>query len=391
VIQKQHKTKVTICVISGSYPPILDGVGEYTEKLLGALKTSLREAYIFLITSALNTVLHEENEDHVFRIIKKWNMKSLVVMLGIIRQKRPKIVHVQYPTIPYGRNVSINLFPFLVKCFFPYIKIISTIHEFSARTKLGKVRLLLDIALSDRIIIVDHNYQEAIGKYLPFKKKRMEFIPVGANILPQKEISPDKITDTRTSLGLKDSDIILCYFGIIRPGKGIGLLLEALNEVTAKNTNIKMFLIGRYYDSYYNDHVTKAVHNLNLQNKAMFTGPCDDKLISRYLGISDICILPFAEGVSTKRTTFMTAVQHKLPIITTRSETLPQGLVDYENVLLFKYGDRRALVNKIFELIENRKLRSKLSKNTERLSEMFSWENIARKTISVYYSVLAKG
>ncbi len=40
-----------VCMISGSYPPMKDGVGDYTQRLFSVLKRKFEEPNIFLITT----------------------------------------------------------------------------------------------------------------------------------------------------------------------------------------------------------------------------------------------------------------------------------------------------------------------------------------------------
>src|SRR5690606_8870341 len=101
-----------------------------------------------------------------------------------------------------------------------------------------------------------------------------------------------------------------------------------------------------------------------------------------------ICVLPFRDGVSTKRGSFMAAIHHGLPVITTRGPELPEGLVHRENVFLVDYGDEKALTDAILQLLRDEILRRRLAGGAKELANQFGWDNIAEQTVRVYQRVI---
>jgi len=75
---------------------------------------------------------------------------------------------------------------------------------------------------------------------------------------------------------------------------------------------------------------------------------------------------------------------HGLPLITTKSGKLPEGLKDRENVLTFYPDDINGLASAMTELIELPDLRERLKKNTKALLKQFSWENVAKEHLALY-------
>lgn len=188
-----------VCMVSGSYPPMDDGVAEYTQRLLHTIKQDFED--IRLITTASNG-LKREREDGVFDVVGKWSFRALPGIIGHIKARKPNIVHIQYPAHGYGRNLAANFIPMILRIISPKTRVISTIHEFSTRSLKGKSRLLISVIPSHKVIVVDQKYEKDIHRFWPFINGRLTYIPVGSNIpVPLK---PDEaaVSRLRISLGI---------------------------------------------------------------------------------------------------------------------------------------------------------------------------------------------
>ena len=101
-----------------------------------------------------------------------------------------------------------------------------------------------------------------------------------------------------------------------------------------------------------------------------------------YLHAADACVLPFDQGITLNRSSFAGAVAHRLPIITTKGDTLESPFVDGKNVLLCRPKDPEGLATAIESVICDRELRQRLSEGAlEMASKWFSWEKAIEQTI----------
>jgi glycosyltransferase involved in cell wall biosynthesis len=123
----------------------------------------------------------------------------------------------------------------------------------------------------------------------------------------------------------------------------------------------------------------------------MWTGYTPQEEVSANLLASDICVLPYRDGASFRRGSFMAALVHGLPIVTTvpnvqHSPSLP-SLQDGENVLLVPSDDAAALAEAIARLAEAPELRQRLGQGAKEMSKAFGWDRIAEKTLEVYHVI----
>src|SRR5690606_27656110 len=191
--------------------------------------------------------------------------RAVVRILRTLRVLQPDVVHIQYPTRGYGKRAEISFLPFLIRCAFPRVKIVSTIHEFTNRTVLGKVRLLIPIVFSHKAIIVEQQYARDIEQLVPGVARKLVYIPVGANISPEVERDEVDVNQLRKSLGVEENGALVSYFGVLRPGKGIPLLLESFAQLRAVCPGSKLLLLGHIDETYYAQSVRPLLDDERLR------------------------------------------------------------------------------------------------------------------------------
>jgi glycosyltransferase involved in cell wall biosynthesis len=257
------------------------------------------------------------------------------------------------------------------------LKVLFTIHEYSSFSFLGKIRILLSIIFSQRIIIPEKKNIIEIAKLSPSLKKRITYIPIGSNIRPKEGKSFYSLTD----------EIIIGYFGIIRPKKGIENLLESF--IYLNDERINLLIIGEIDErNRYHKKIKKLIDDYGLIERVKITGYCNEDEVRYHLLRTDLMVLPFPEGVSERRGTFLAAVTHGVPVITTKSNTIPEGLKDGENIKLIEPGSSKVLAEAIMELIRNDELRRSIGLNGLKWSQRFTWQKILESHISIYFSLI---
>lgn len=378
-----------VVLITGDYPPMRCGVGDYTSCLGEELSRLNAEVSIITTCDAgvIDVIKRASGNNKglsVLPIMRQWNFREGFFLIERIKSISPDIVHIQYPTRTYGWRVMVNLLPIFLRLFYNRGSVITTLHEFSIAHILRKISVMSLIFFSRKIIVPTVTEKRVITRTFPFLGSKIKVIPVGSNIKMYftKELSR---ISTRQKFGIDEDEFLLSYFGFINKSKGIELLLEAVKNILAHGYKTKLLIIGELAsDNKYHQAVKQLAEDLRITDKIIWSGFCKDEDASVYLGGSDLCVLPFTDGVSFRRGSFLAAITHCLPVVTTVGDELPDELKNRENVLLVKTGDVSGLTNAIGELLMSKELRHKLSKGAEDLASRFSWQMIALKTISVY-------
>jgi glycosyltransferase involved in cell wall biosynthesis len=115
-----------------------------------------------------------------------------------------------------------------------------------------------------------------------------------------------------------------------------------------------------------------------------WTGYTSPEEVSANLLAADVIVMPYRDGVSFRRTTFIAALCHGRPVVTTQPAIGLAELRDGENVLLVPPRDAAALAEAIARLADDSQLRARLSAGAEALGRQFDWATIARQTLELY-------
>jgi glycosyltransferase involved in cell wall biosynthesis len=129
-------------------------------------------------------------------------------------------------------------------------------------------------------------------------------LPVGSN-LPDKR---DARQAERARLGLADDTLVLAAFGTGHPSALTRYVVAAANEVAAEDIQLTLLNLGAGAPPLHGLDSRIAVHQPGWQ-------PPDE--LARLLGAADVFLAPFVDGVSTRRSTVMAALQHGLAVLGT--------------------------------------------------------------------------
>jgi glycosyltransferase involved in cell wall biosynthesis len=220
-------------------------------------------------------------------------------------------------------------------------------------------------------------------------------IPIGSNIAPRLPEDFDRHT-WRARLGVRPDDLLLCFFGFVNDRKGVDTLLHALHTLATERTQtgeVHLLMIGGQTGSSdptnvaYLAEIERLICELGVEDHVQWTGFVPSEEVSASFSASDVCVLPFRDGVSFLHGTLHAALAHGVPIITTQPRVSLPELVDGENILLVPPDAPEALADAIRRLAASSELRPTLATGALELSGQFLWSKIAADTRELYLSV----
>ncbi|WP_279049904.1 lipopolysaccharide N-acetylglucosaminyltransferase [Cedecea davisae] len=101
---------------------------------------------------------------------------------------------------------------------------------------------------------------------------------------------------SRASLGITDKDKVIFYAGRIVPDKGVLLLMQAFEKLTAKHQNLKLVVVGDHQEvnkgenGAYQREVVEIAERL--QNQCLMLGSIAPEQIHRYYPLADLVVIP---------------------------------------------------------------------------------------------------
>lgn len=366
---KSHTYKVAM--ITGSFPDAPCGVGDYTHRLANGL-TKLGIAVAVITTDDACITASEITNPSIFKLIKNWRLYHIFKIINCIKRIRPDCIHIQYPTRGYKWSLLPNMLPLFCRLFFPKILRVTTIHEFSIAHPLRKMGMIFLLLFSDKIIFPDQREAESVLKWIPLIKTNYTVIPIGTNIEPSFS---GKMAEKTLNIPY------IIYFGFATKSKGIDTLLYAFKHLRSFAISCKLVMITQL--SY---PLQEMIKKLNLEQEIVVTGHCSPEQISHYFQNALACVLPFNDGISLRRSSFLTALCHNVPVITTKGKGIPPCLKNRENVILTEIGNSGEIADAIVALLQNPELRQKISNNAKELAKNFSWDTICKKHAEFYLS-----
>jgi glycosyltransferase involved in cell wall biosynthesis len=232
---------------------------------------------------------------------------------------------------------------------------------------------------------------------------RVARIPIGSNIAPTLPDDYDRDA-WRAQWGVTAQDLLLGFFGFFNARKGVETLVRTLvilqqveqaeppsTEYRIPNTHL-LFIGGTVGSSdatnrAYAEHITALIADLGLSERVHYTGYVPADQVSAAFAATDLCVLPYADGISFHHGTLMAALAHGRPIVSTLPQVELPELAHGENVWLVPSEDPEALAAAISRLAADPERRQCLARGAAELSAEFTWERIAARTADLFESV----
>jgi glycosyltransferase involved in cell wall biosynthesis len=384
------------------------GVGAFSRELALALYEQGHELHIFTHTRASGA---SEPGISVSGLAADWhNWGNLFAIRRWANANCLDVVNLQYEAAAYQMALPIHFSPMILR----RVPVVTTFHDLLVpylfpKAGLLREQILLMLARTSRGVIVTNRQDEqrfdvkqAIG--------RVCMIPIGSNVRAEtppgydrevwraRQTSPPKSPSPNYGEGDFQSNIatneaiLVGYFGFLNASKGIETLVEGVALALEQGINARLVMVGgRTGDSdpanvAYAEQVDALITQKNLQ--VYFTGFADDAQVSGHLCACDLVALPYRDGVSFRRGSFMAAIAHGCAVITTTPAVELPELRDGENVKLIVPDSPNALADAIRELAANRELRSRLQAGAKQLAARFSWDRIAAQTAEFYREII---
>ncbi len=298
-----------ILLVSGSYPPMKCGVGDYSFFLANALASD-ESNVVGVLTSILDNKDRGADRVQLFPVVKNWSLMSIIQYIKILRDFKPDIVHIQYPTQGYGAGNLPWLLPSIAWLFGK--KVVQTWHE--GYTKKNAIKLFFKGIVPGALIYVKPEYQKQFRPYFMrwvFWNKLKVFIK-NASVIPVVNLAKHEIDQYRITY-LKGQKRLIVFFGFMHPEKRVELLFSIANPLT------DTIVIAGEFDpkNGYHQEIYDFANSTQWSDKVQILGFLAEEIVAKLLAIADAIILPFASGGGAWNTSLQAASQQGSFVITT--------------------------------------------------------------------------
>lgn len=368
-----------ITVIYPMLPPRLDGIGDYTAYLCAEMA---RQGHTVSLLTATENAAPVQNVP-VQKVFTQGDAASVLNIVAPILADPPDWVLLQYNPFSYGKYgwcpQTISAVKQLRKGLPKHSRIAVMAHETFVPAESPKfvVMTLWQRALffqlgheCDLLFLSVEVWAKRFQKWFPRIPVRHGY--VGAS-LPLSALSK---SEARRKSQVDENAFVVGLFGTAHPSRMLHTVGSALRVL--KNNNAKTVLL---YVGPHGDAVRAAVGDAAPLYDA---GPLPPGDVADRFRAMDMCLSPYLDGISTRRSAFMPGLQHGIPSVATVGIHTDSILKQAEGTAFFAppVTDSAAFEECAIRLQNDESLRNAMGQAGQKLyNTEFDWPVIARRMI----------
>jgi glycosyltransferase involved in cell wall biosynthesis len=179
----------------------------------------------------------------------------------------------------------------------------------------------------------------------------------------------------RKRLNVGESELVLATFGTAHPSRMLHLVGAAANALADQVGRVWLLNLGAN---------APVIDDLDDRVRLRQPGRLPAGDLARLLATADIYLAPFIDGVSTRRTTVMAALQHGVPVVGTDGP-LTDSLLRDGSLVLIPVERPDLFVAAVISLARDPRRRLELSESSRALyRSTFSWPILAKRLLSAF-------
>jgi glycosyltransferase involved in cell wall biosynthesis len=234
-----------------------------------------------------------------------------------------------------------------------------------------RAQLAAVCALATRTLVTVAAYRDS--PWVPHLK-HAGVLPVGSNVPDMRH----RRQETREGLFGRDPTFVVATFGQRHPGRQTAYVAEAMHSLRSRLAGGVMFL---------NLGATAPRVPMPAGVSVIEPGSLDDGGTAELLSAADLFLAPFVDGVSTRRTTVMAALQHAIPVVGTRGSLTDGSLALDAGLVLADGGCSEKFVLAATQLAESpEEARSVALAGRQLYEREFEWPVLARRLLAELHS-----
>lgn len=212
------------------------------------------------------------------------------------------------------------------------------------------------------------------------------WVPVSAHPLASAVSSPKPAREAaRETLGLAPGRRVALFLGLIRPYKGVDLLVEAMTRLPA-DSDWQLVVAGEPWGGL-GDELSRRVADAELGERVrLLLGWVPEERVATLLAAADVVVLPYRSG--SQSAVAPLALGHGVPVVSTEVGGLPEVVAHGRNGLLVPPGSAEALAAALQGL--DRETLARLEAGARETAERLTWDAYAEALEGLIDEVVAR-
>jgi glycosyltransferase involved in cell wall biosynthesis len=187
----------------------------------------------------------------------------------------------------------------------------------------------------------------------------------------------------------------LLTFGLLSPGKGIEVAIEAVAELKNRKPNVRYFVLGATHPALkrtegeaYRESLVRMVESLDLNDNVIFV----DEYVTRprlcqFLVGADVYLTPYVSKEQVVSGTLSYAVSFGLPVVST-PYVYAEELADKGAALLCPFGDAKRMASLVHRVLDDPRFRGKLTTSASLIGRTMRWPVVGRRLEECFSSIV---
>lgn len=370
----------SVMYITGSFPRLGDGIGDAAGKLYDAIEDKSRIKLVTTGDEKIKKYVDECGYKNV-KFVSNWKIGTIIKLIRYIKMNNIENVLIEYAGNGYRKDLGISFLPLILR----FNNIFSSktvtchlrLHEFSMCRPARKVFTYPLIWFSHQIDTPSYvEYNVLTSKIGSKVRKSM----IGSNFKWREEDKTSK---------RKNDKIILAFFGGIYPGKGIEQLLDIWEMIQSRYPEkYEYWLLGGFpqgltsaFDDY-QAHISKLIKEKDLEKNIYISGFLPSDEIEKKLDLIDIAVLPYEDGLTLRRGSFLAFLSRQVAIVTSEGDKEAKEV--FQNAVGVKMcSDAEKMIEGILDYSKDDKY-VLAGVDNKRFKALFDWKVIAKETIESF-------
>ena len=376
-----------------TFPPRRCGIGDYTADLVSELASNGGlQIGILTYRDGVSVELESRNTFEISRELETRTTPARI--LSLLKRSGADLVHLQSSSFLHHRSVNTAV---ARACPVP---LVTTVHDTP-----GSLRIFYAIPSlrklyrnSSRLITHSQGVSETLTGFHDIEGSRIVHIPMGVDT--GRYHPGANGTEIRSKYDLRQKRIIL-FFGFLRPGKGLEILLRAWSLVQQSHSDSLLVIAGgiptearRYSflsenEVNYPNRLQGLARQLGIGRRIVFTDYVPEQLVPGLMAAAEFVVLPYG-GAPSQSAALLKALSSGKPVIATKTAGFQEYLEGGEDAILVSQGDVEALASSIALLLEDSDLaRDMGSQARQKALKNHDWSLVAKKTSSTYQELFS--
>jgi glycosyltransferase involved in cell wall biosynthesis len=378
--------------VIGNYLPRQCGIATFTTDLCDSLAAGLKESDTRLTVVAMDDIdKGYPYKDRVGFQVRANVQSDYLHAAEFLNVHKFDVAILQHEFGIFGGTDGSHIFHLINNLRMP---VIATLHTVLKNPTEGQHAVTQKLAqYADALVVMAHKARTLLVDSYGIKDSKIIFIPHGIPDVPFAKSASDSF---RTRLGLKDRRMLLT-FGLLSPGKGIEVMLNAMPAIIERHPDVSYIILGETHPHVINDtgdsyrqSLYQLVRRLGLDDHVLFHNRFVDlETLIQYMTSAELYVSPYLNEEQIVSGTLAYAVGMGTAVVSTPFWYAQELLAEGRGCLV-PFNDPAGSAARINHLLDHEDERNEIRKKGYQFGRTAVWKAVGAKYLNLVAEILER-